>query len=116
MMKFGSGTLLVSIALSAAGCSGGPPAATAGPADAGGPLILASSQSHPSGIAVDSTSVYWTDEVAASGAVMKAPLAGGAATTLASGQGSPYALVVDHTSAYWTDNIGVCPAGGGVCG
>jgi hypothetical protein len=51
-------------------------------------------------IAVDATSVYWTD--ACAGAVMKVPLAGGAVTTLASSPGAS-SLAIDATNVYFSD-------------
>ena len=55
-------------------------------------------------MAVDGTSVYWTN--AGAGTVMKAPLAGGAAHTLASDQGKPYGLAVDGAAVYWVTRDG----------
>jgi RHS repeat-associated protein len=70
----------------------------------GGILQLASSQSGPTGIAVDATSVYFTDQTG--GTVMKVPLGGGSTTTLASGQSTPSGIAVDATSVYWANSGG----------
>ena len=44
----------------------------------GTPTTLASGQFNPSGIAVDATTVYWTNNyMSTAGAVMKVPLGGG---------------------------------------
>ena len=62
---------------------------------------LASGQSSPYSIAIDSTSVYWStcgSENLADGTVMKVPLDGGALVTLATGQGEPVGIAVDATS------------------
>jgi hypothetical protein len=70
----------------------------------------------PRGIAVDATSVYWTNEYS-SGTVMKVPTGGGTPTTLASGQSYPQGIAVDATSVYWTNDISgtvmKVPTGGG---
>ena len=58
---------------------------------------------HPLGIAVDATSVYWTNYEG--GTVQKVGLGGGTPVTLASGQATPYDIAVDATSVYWT-NLG----------
>jgi hypothetical protein len=39
--------------------------------DAGGPITIASAQSNPTGIVLDSTYVYWTNAVATTGSVMR---------------------------------------------
>jgi hypothetical protein len=80
----------------------------------GTPVSLAAVQT-AAGIAVDATSLYWTD--AYGNAVTKAPLAGGATTSLATGQDGPSAIAVDSTNVYWIDYSGgtvmkVAKAGG----
>ena len=59
---------------------------------------LASGTGFPDAIAVDSNSLYWTDEART---VSKVPKGGGAVTVLASGQAAPYAIATDGTNVYW---------------
>ena len=65
------------------------------------PVVLASGQSSATAIAVNATSVFWTN-YGASGAVMKVPIGGGTPTTLASGQENAAYIAIDDTSVYWT--------------
>jgi hypothetical protein len=63
-------------------------------------ITLATSGTQPSnanGMAIDSTSVYWTD-----GNVKKVSLDGGGVVTLASRQAGPLGIAVDSTAVYWT--------------
>jgi hypothetical protein len=55
------------------------------------------------GIAVDATSVYWTEYNAAPGAVQKVPLAGGMPTMIANDDYQPSCIAVDMSYAYWAD-------------
>jgi len=77
---------------------------------AGGATILSSGPT-PTSIAVDATSVYWTD---ATGNVLAMPVAGGAPRTIASGQPLPTSLLVFDGNVYWRD-VG-CTPDGGTCG
>jgi hypothetical protein len=61
--------------------------------------VVAAGQAQPYGIAVDATSIYWTNH--ADGTVMKAPTAGGPAQTIAKGQDLPGAITTDATNVYW---------------
>jgi hypothetical protein len=78
---------------------------------AGGPVVPLASGNRLSGIAVDSTNVYWvagtTD--ASSGSIMIVPVAGGTPTVLAPESGEPAHIAVDASFVYWGD---MSPSGG----
>jgi hypothetical protein len=67
----------------------------------------------PGGIAVDSTSVYWTSSW--SGEIFEVALAGGTPVTLVSGQNAPHSISVDSTHVYWAnyDAVMKAPKAGG---
>jgi hypothetical protein len=87
------------------------------PLDGGSMTTLVSNQATITGLAVDSTSVYWTtaNTSAAPGTLMQMPLGGGASTTLASGLASQGSVAVDAANVYWGAASGVmkAPLGGG---
>jgi len=66
-------------------------------------------------LAVDFTSLYWTD----GSTVSKVPIAGGPVTTLAFGQSRSYGIAIDANSVYWTNYVSPggtvmkCPLAGG---
>ena len=69
---------------------------------AGGETTTVASGFFPALLAVDATSVYWTDIHL--GTVLKAPVGGGTVTTLADSQpGIVNGIAVDGTSVYWTN-------------
>ena len=66
--------------------------------------FLISGLNNPRAIAIDSSSVYWTERWATGdGAVKKVGINGSAVTTLASGLNCPGAIAVDSTSIYWIE-------------
>ncbi len=70
--------------------------------DMGPPVVLAEGQSYPTKIAVDSTHIYWSDQVA--GTVMRVALDGeDGMETLASGQDGPIGIAVDDQHVFWAN-------------
>jgi hypothetical protein len=74
------------------------------------PTILASGQSTPGAIAVDTSSVYWVNNGCVNGdggscraTLMSVPLGGGGSTTLYSGPGLIGNIVLDSSAIYWPE-------------
>lgn len=80
------------------------------------PVVLASGQESPRGLAIDATHVYWTTS-SPTGAVKKVAKGGGAETSLATGQNDPRRVAVDGANVYWSNYQGgvvqQMPKGGG---
>lgn len=95
------------------------------PLEGGAPTVVVPGNVLVSGLAVDTTRVYWISEKAGALAevLLSAPLTsgtGGALTTLASGLNNAQSLVVGAASLYWLEddtayvpNVVRMPAGGG---
>jgi hypothetical protein len=75
----------------------------------GSTQTVASSQATPSGVAVDSSGVYWTNRTS-SGTVQHRTIAAdgtvGTLDTLATGQNDPHGIALDATTVYWTNTAG----------
>ena len=67
---------------------------------AGAPQEIARGQK-PSGLAVDDSAVYWSDQLG--GTVAVVPIDGGASAPLATGEAQPAAIAVDSAYVYWVD-------------
>jgi len=68
----------------------------------GGGACVASARESPQFLAVDATSVYWTDSV--SGTVMKCAISGcGTAPTLLASGKEPWRVAAGAAAVYWTD-------------
>jgi hypothetical protein len=70
--------------------------------DGGGVTMLASSQELPTGIAIDSTSVYWGGNTADAGGLLKVPLSGGIISLVAPGV-YPNVLTIDSATLFWLE-------------
>jgi hypothetical protein len=82
------------------------------------PTVVVTDGGLPWGLAVDDTTVYWTDELA--DRVMSAPLTGGPAQVVANtGTPSPIGLAIDDAYVYWASYKGQrilkCPKGASNC-
>jgi hypothetical protein len=89
-------------------------------ASAGKPVVLASEQSAPAGIAVNSTGVFWRNSPVkqAAGNVMAVSLCGGTPVTLAAEQAGIGSVAVSSTTVFWPvvsgeEDIMTVPVGGG---
>jgi hypothetical protein len=69
------------------------------------PIVIASGQTGPTGIAVDASNVYWTT---GDGNVMTCAIGGcpGSPTPVATGQDSPVGVASDGVEAYWATGNG----------
>lgn len=65
-------------------------------------MTLASEQSRPTGLALDDTHAYWTNQ-AAPGDVMRVARGGGTPEVVAAGHTNPTGIAVDSEAVYWTD-------------
>lgn len=70
-------------------------------ADGKNPVVVATSQGQPRGVAVDTSRVYWVNR--ADGTVRAAKWSGAEATVLVPNGVSPNAVAVDADGVYWTE-------------
>jgi hypothetical protein len=69
-------------------------------------VALADSQFLPNSLAIDQTSVYWTNAGrGAYGSVAKVNIGGGAVTTIAPLRDAPASVAVDLESIYWVESV-----------
>jgi sugar lactone lactonase YvrE len=66
-------------------------------------IVDTTSKTGPWGLAVDSTTVYWANQVAAPGFLQTVPTGGGPPSALANGLVAPDGVVVDETTVYWAN-------------
>jgi hypothetical protein len=72
--------------------------------DGGTVITLASSDTQPTGIAVDGVNVYWANR--SGGTIMSVPIAGGTPVPLATGLSNPGSVATDGLNVYWTSGDG----------
>lgn len=78
--------------------------------DAGAITVLTAGLQDPAGIAVTSSSIYWTDLGTLAngykdGAVLRISIVGGTTTAVAVNQEGPSGVAVDNRNVYWTNYI-----------
>jgi hypothetical protein len=123
-LSYPAATSLLTAVLAGAGCGGGSGAAGPGAGGTGGlgsaaPIVLASGERGAWAIAVDATSVYWTNQDART--VMKAPIDGGPPVVLATRPSAaqiPWDVTVAGGAVYWNDyaspgSVMTAPVAGG---
>jgi hypothetical protein len=83
-----------------------PDAADAGVGEAGPPVALATNLVSPYAIAVNTTDVYWTQDLggAVGATLLRVPIVGGATTTLSTGVNG-YALALDANDVTWDQGL-----------
>ena len=74
------------------------------PLSGGTPSILVNGQASPTGVAVNASSIFWTDTPGGPGTIWSAPISGSPAVQLADGQSQPGGIAVNSTSLFWTNS------------
>jgi hypothetical protein len=100
--------------------AGAQPSSAGWPPDNGEAFTLVPERSSPGPIALDGTSIYWTEGYYpplpdGGGEVMKASLDGGGVTTLASGRSAPGSIATDGARVYFLEptDVAAVPIDGG---
>ncbi len=86
--------------------SGGGVSILSVPAAGGSTVTLASSTDYPTGLAADTSHVFWASSSAFpdGGLIASVPASGGSQATIASGLPNPQAIATDGTNVYFTDS------------